>query len=80
MFQKKVKKHLEQHGLDTIAYLPDPADATKLVNVTDNQALFNLETGCAKADEISTKHFDECAKANQEDASDYVVNCLEALC
>ena len=32
-FQKDIKDHLVDHGLDTIACMPDPADEDKLVSV-----------------------------------------------
>ena len=44
-FQEKVMDHLVDHGLDTITYLTDPGDSSKLVSVLTDHGRFNLKEG-----------------------------------
>ena len=57
-FQKDAKDHLEDNGLDTISYLPDPSDKNKLVSVITDHARFNLKDGVTEANEITIKTVD----------------------
>jgi hypothetical protein len=43
-FQKSVWKHLRNCGMDTISYLPDPQDPTKMTSVVTNHTRFILQT------------------------------------
>jgi hypothetical protein len=38
VFQNSVWKHLRNSGMDTISYLPDPEDPTKMTSVVTNHA------------------------------------------
>ena len=44
VFQNAIWKHLRNTGMDTISYLPDPEDPTKMVSVVTNHARFTLLT------------------------------------
>ena len=43
-FQNAVWKHLQNSGMDTMSYLPDPKDPTKMTSVVTNHARFTLRT------------------------------------
>ena len=37
-FQRDVESHLEDHGLDTISYVPDPANNTDMTSIVTHHA------------------------------------------
>ena len=43
-FQKKVWKHLVEHGMDTITYLEDPIKSTEVASVVTDHARFDVKT------------------------------------
>ena len=75
-FQRRVKKHLVNHGMDTIAYIPDPSK-TKMINVIDKYALYSLREGVETANETMKVSFDKYDKANSNDAIDFLLNSID---
>ncbi len=78
-FQKKVTKHLKEHGMDTIAYLQDPTDSSKVVSVVDHHALFPTKEGAQKGKDQkdhSTK-YDRYCHDNDRDAREFLINSLD---
>ena len=68
-FQEEVWKHLTKYGLDTLAYLPDPMDESRVLNVIENHAKFTGDTEkafqlaeqfMARFDQWDKKHDNEC--------------------
>ena len=57
-FQRKVLDHLERYGLDTITYLKDPSDATRLTCVITDHGRFNINDGAKDANATAQTHFD----------------------
>ena len=45
-FQRSVLEHLEEHGLDTITYLKDPGDSSKVISVITDHGRFNHKKAC----------------------------------
>lgn len=43
-FQKTIWDHLVDTGMDTIAYLPDPTDKTKVSNVVKSHSRFTVQS------------------------------------
>ena len=43
LFQQDVLDHLEDTGMNTISYLPDPGDAQKMICVITDHGRFNLK-------------------------------------
>ena len=76
-FEKKVTKHLIQHGLDSIAYVPDPVDATKMISVITTHARFNFKEVMKEGNTIMKNHFDSYSIANVEDAKEFLMNSID---
>ena len=54
-FIDTVKDYLRRTGMDTIAYLPDPADATKMICVLDQYSKYDLQPAITAARALSVK-------------------------
>lgn len=76
-FQKKVWKHLRDYGLDTISYLPDPKDPSKVQTAVLYHARF---TGDLDKAIVSCKNFrqsfDTWDKKNDYEARQFLLNSL----
>ena len=44
-FQKEIEDHFVSHGLDTITYVPDPADATRMVSIVEQHTVLQPDHG-----------------------------------
>ena len=74
-FQKRMNKYLQDHGLDTIAYLPD-VDSTTMMNIVDSHARFTEDY--VQAQEAKYKqHYDEYDKSNTVAAREALLNSVE---
>ena len=76
-FEKKIMKHLIQHGLDSITYVPDPVDATKMISVITTHARFNFKEVMKEGNTIMENHFDSYSIANVEDAKEFLMNSID---
>ena len=47
-FQKSIERHLREQGLDTISYLQDPHDSTKVLSVVTHHAQFGNDLASAE--------------------------------
>ena len=76
--QHHVWKHLTSHGLDTIAYLRDPTDSFKVIDVVRNHARFsaNIKTTKASAD-LFTSCFDDYDQSNDAAAQAFLLDSLD---
>ena len=79
-FQQDVMDHLEDHGMDTISYIVDPTDKTKMVSIVTNHGKYTLGEGTIQGDEDAAVYFDNHDKNNVRDAKRFVYNsCNEEL-
>ena len=76
-FERDTIDHLEDHGLDTITYLKDQGDASKVISVVSNHGRFNHSKACKEANDVALIHFDEYDQANQKDAIKFLLNSLD---
>ena len=76
-FQRKIFDHMKLHGMDTITYLEDPYDKSKLVSVVQDYGRYDLEEAIKLANKTRTNHFDKYDDANQVDARKYLMNSLD---
>ena len=59
MFQKEVMQHLVEYGMDTVSYLNNPTNSTRVVSVIEHHALFDLlKDGETLAKDTAKNHFD----------------------
>ncbi len=77
-FQRKIMKHLVTYGLDTITYVQNPSDATKVASVIENHGLFHFKTGVKDCNDNKANHFDSYCHSNDEDAKEFLFNSLDA--
>ncbi len=77
-FQKKILKHLKLHGMDTVTYLEDPTDTSRVVSVIEDHAKFNVKEGIKKANDNMKANFDSYAKSDDSDATEYLLACLDS--
>ena len=71
VFTTAVFAHLQQHGLDTISYLPDPADPTKMESVVTHHTRFKLKDVRLASAKLSSK-FDKYDKSNDRAAISFL--------
>jgi hypothetical protein len=75
-FMESVDKHLVKHGLDTIAYIPDPSDKTKILSAVTQYPLLNPK----KADHILVGRFslyDGFAKCDDAEAVEFLLSSVD---
>jgi len=77
VFQNSIWDHLVDTGMDTIAYIPDPVDDTRMINVVKNHARFTVKsasTMCAS----QVKKYDKYDMTNDRAARLYLLDSLSA--
>jgi hypothetical protein len=74
-FQRGVMKHFRRCGMDTITYLPDPANPTEIESVVESPNWFTKEYVTGKMGEYEAR-YDEYDRLNARTASDFVLNSL----
>jgi hypothetical protein len=75
VFQNSVWKHLRNSGMDTISYLPDPEDPTKMTSVVTNHARFTLRTA-KKLGAIQLTKYDPYDSTNDEAARTFLLKSI----
>ena len=78
-FQEEVWKHLTKYGLDTLAYLPDPMDGSKVLNVIEHHAKFTGDT--EKAFEMAQSfmnEFDDWDKKHDNECKTFLIDSLDS--
>ena len=63
MFQKEVMDHLTSHGMDTITYLPDPSDKTKMVSIITDHDRFT-PAAADRTETLQSLKYDQYDHAN----------------
>ena len=76
-FERKLMEHLEENGLDTITYIPDPGDSTNVVSVVSDHGRFNHDEDGVKANDRAKKYFDKYDWENDGDAKKYLMACMD---
>jgi hypothetical protein len=75
-FETNVWSHLQDKGLDTIAYLPDAVDKTRVSSVVTEYTRFSVDSATKQALLIVNK-YDEYDKANDHEACEFLLNSLD---
>ena len=77
VFQRKIWKHLKEHGLDTPTYIEDPSAYGQLVSVVSDHGKFTYEDGKAKA-KFNLKYFDEYMHScSNDDAIEVLLDSVD---
>lgn len=76
-FQKNISEHLVKFGMDTIGFLPDPKDSTKVQSVVTYHARFtgDMEKALTGSKTIS-KLFDSWDRKNDYEARQFLLSSL----
>ena len=77
VFVTNVAEHLKKNGLDTIAYLRDPADKTKMLSVVEHHGRFTLPYTIAESDRV-VYQWDEYDRNNDDEAIQFLWDLLQA--
>ena len=75
-FCNAVWKHLQTCGLDTVAYVPDPADKTKMESVVTNHARFTAEYVKEQMTDIQ-QEWDDYDRNNSDEAKQFLLNSMQ---
>ena len=75
-FSRKVLRHLEDHGMDTISFLPDPLDKNEMISVVKNHARFSLEYAQQEYAKLKNS-MDTYDTSNHEAAVTFLRNTLD---
>jgi len=76
-FERNLMQRLVDCGMDTIAYLPSPANNSKLLCVVTDHGWFNVKEGVKTAEEIAAKNFDGYNINNSKDATKLLIASLD---
>lgn len=76
VFEGEVWKHLVHSGMDSIAYLPDPEDTTKMTCVVKGHSCFTVETAKKAAGHLKGK-FDKYDAENDRASRTFLLNSLD---
>ena len=77
-FQQHVWKHLTGHGLDTITYLRDPLDSSKVLSVVMSHARFSADIKTTKKSaDYFAERYDDFDRSNDEAAKLFLLDSLE---
>ena len=80
LFQCKFLDHFVTHGMDSITYLPDPAELTTMVNIITHHACFMTDV-VKLAAPVQAAKYDLYDRANDRAAHLALVDCFDnALC
>ena len=63
--------------MDTISYLPSPADPTQMISVVTDHGWFTLKSGVAKAEEVAMNYLDKYDMANSKDVTKLLYESLD---
>jgi hypothetical protein len=77
VFQRKFLKHAEEHGLDTVTYIEDPANPNELVSIVTDHGKFDPKKGTDRAKEIMEQHYDSYDKSNSKDLVELLLNSVD---
>ena len=75
-FITTTSEYFVRYGLDTIAYLPNPANGSEMLLVIEAYARFDYDAA-VEAAALLTKKFDKFDEANSKSASRWLLNSLD---
>ena len=76
-FRDKLVEHAECHGMDTILYLPDPADTTRMIIITTYYSKFTIDSARDAMTKL-TPLWDQCDWRNNRDLMACLMNSLDS--
>ena len=71
-------KHMKLHGMDTITYLPDPGDSTKVCSIVTHYTRFKLDNVTVMSKTLYNNDFDDYDKANDQSAQSFLTNSISS--
>ena len=77
LFAKDFSIKMVQHGMDTIAYVPDPFDTTKMSYILDDYPKFQADKNIRDQVDLVSVKYDSYDRANSKNATKCLLNSLE---
>ena len=77
VFQTAIWNHLVDTGMDTIAYLQDPEDSTKMTNVVKSHARYTVDTAKLLST-VQVAKYDKYDRTNDVAAKAYLLASIES--
>ena len=77
LFAKDFSIKMVQHGMDTIAYVPDPFDDTKMSYVLEDYPKFQADKNIRDQVELVSSRYDSYDRANSKNATKCLLNSLD---
>jgi len=75
LFEHKLWKHLTNHGMDSISYVPDPQDNTIMLSCVENHSRFTVESITTLIQD-QLPLYDAYDKSNDSAAIDFLLDSL----
>ena len=76
-FIQTVELYLQRMGMDTISYLPDPDDNTKVLSVVTCSTRFSLEAALESARDFRKTKYDRYDRNNDDSAKHWLLDSLD---
>ena len=76
LFQSRVMEHLQRHGMDSITYVPDPADLTKMISSVTHHPRLSAEFVLSHIEDQVSK-YDKYDKENDDDAKTHLMSSID---
>ena len=77
IFQNAVWNHLLDTGMDTIAYLQDPEEQTRMTNVVKSHARYTVDSSARELSAIQSTKYDKYDRTNDVAAKAYLLVSIE---
>ena len=75
LFEHKVWKHLSNHGMDSISYVPDPQDKAVMLSCVENHSRFTVESITVLIQD-QVIEYDAYDHSNDSAATDFLLDSL----
>jgi hypothetical protein len=72
-----VDQYFMRTGMDTITYLPDPDDASKMISVIGDYSKFNLQTTIMSSAQIRKTSFDRYDRNNDDSTRNWLLTSVD---
>jgi hypothetical protein len=76
-FTEIVETYLQRNELDSITYLPDPQDPSKMIFIIQHYSKFELQTTIEASRYLRKTKFDRYDRNNDDSARNWLLNSLD---
>jgi hypothetical protein len=76
-FIENATQYFTRTGLDTITYLPDPDDDTKMISVVGDYSKFDIQTTIVSSAKLRAARFDRYDRNNDDSARNWLLASVD---